>query len=59
MGYIKEPEGVDFVINSEPLTAEDRKRISEFIADYKATHKQKKSKTTLRKRKKDGRKHHA
>ena len=58
MGYIKEPEGVDFVINSEPLTAEDRKRISEFIADYKARHKQKESKATLRKRKKDGRKHH-
>lgn len=59
MGYIKEPEGVDFVINSEPLTLEDRKRISAFIADYKAAHKQKEPKATLRKRKKGGTKHHA
>jgi hypothetical protein len=36
MGYIKEPKGVDFVIQSEPLTEKDRKEISKFIADYKA-----------------------
>ena len=36
MGYIKEPEGVDFIIKSEPLTDKDRKEISQFIAEYKA-----------------------
>ncbi|MEO7528603.1 MAG: hypothetical protein ABIT35_10205 [Chitinophagaceae bacterium] len=39
MGYIKEPAGVDFVVDSTPLTTEDRKRISEIIAYYKATGK--------------------
>lgn len=28
MGYIKEPEGVDFVIRSKPLTDKERKEIS-------------------------------
>ena len=37
MGYIKEPEGVDFFVDPRPLTAADRKRISEIIAYYKAT----------------------
>ena len=36
MGHIKEPKGVDFVIQSTPLTDKDRKEISGFIADYKA-----------------------
>jgi hypothetical protein len=31
MGYIKEPEGVDFVINGKPLTDKQRKAISAFI----------------------------
>lgn len=36
MGYIKEPEGVDFVINGKPLTDKQKKEISEFIkADKK------------------------
>jgi hypothetical protein len=39
MGYIKEPAGVDFVVNPTPLTAADRKKISEIIAYYKATGK--------------------
>jgi len=39
MGYIKEPAGVDFVVDSTPLPAADRKRISEIIAYYKATGK--------------------
>ncbi len=39
MGYIKEPAGVDFVVDPTPLTAADRKRISEIIAHYKATGK--------------------
>ncbi len=36
MGHIKEPKGVDFVIQSAPLTENDRNVISAFIADYKA-----------------------
>lgn len=39
MGHIKEPLGVDFVVDSTPLTNEERKRISEVIAYYKATGK--------------------
>ena len=39
MGYIKEPEGVDFVVAPTPLTTADRKKISEIIAYYKATGK--------------------
>lgn len=42
MGHIKEPEGVDFVINGKPLTEIQKKAISEFIkADKK--HLEKKS----------------
>ena len=37
MGYIKEPTGIDFVVDPTPLTTEDRKKISEIIAFYKAT----------------------
>lgn len=39
MGHIKEPKGVDFIIQSEPLTDKDRLEISKFIADYKAKKK--------------------
>lgn len=39
MGYIKEPVGVDFVVDPTPLTAAERKKISEIIAYYKATGK--------------------
>ena len=37
MGYIKEPPGIDFVVDPRPLTTEERKKISETIAYYKAT----------------------
>ncbi|MDR1880882.1 MAG: hypothetical protein LBQ78_08105 [Tannerellaceae bacterium] len=36
MGFIREPEGVDFVINSQPLTDKDRAEISQYIRNYKA-----------------------
>jgi len=36
MGYIKEPDGVDFVINSRPLTKDEEIAISEYIRAYKA-----------------------
>ena len=39
MGYIKEPENVDFIINSEPLTEHERMMISELINDYKMSRK--------------------
>jgi len=39
MGHIKEPLGIDFVVDPTPLTEEDKKRISEFIAYYKRTGK--------------------
>ena len=41
MGHIKEPEGVDFVINSRPLTKDEEIAISNYIRDYKAKHGQK------------------
>ena len=37
MGYIKEPKGVDFVVEPHVLTDEDQKIMSKIIADYKAT----------------------
>ncbi|GHT58616.1 hypothetical protein AGMMS50239_03490 [Bacteroidia bacterium] len=36
MGYIKEPEGIDFIIKSKPLTVEEDKSISEYIKTDKA-----------------------
>jgi len=39
MGYIKEPKGIDFVVEPHVVTEEDRKVISEAIAHYKATGK--------------------
>lgn len=48
MGYIKEPEGVDFIIKSKPLTDKERKEISKFIEDYKAKYSKKKSVKKLR-----------
>jgi hypothetical protein len=39
LGYIKEPKGVDFVVEPIPLTPEDRQMISNAIALYKATGK--------------------
>ncbi len=35
MGHIKEPEGVDFVIKSKPLTNKERNEISELIKALK------------------------
>ncbi len=35
MGFIKEPEGVDFVIQSKPLTEKQKKELSEYIAKRK------------------------
>ncbi len=53
MGYIKEPDGVDFVINGKPLTEKQQQAISEFIqADKERLKKQKarKARTSIRKK---------
>lgn len=36
MGHIKEPEGIDFIIQSPPLTDKERNEISELIKKMKA-----------------------
>ncbi len=36
MGHIKEPDGVDFVIKSRPLTKKEEGAISEYIRAYNA-----------------------
>ncbi len=41
MGHIKEPKGVDFIMQTEPLTNDERAGISEFIHNYKAKQKAK------------------
>jgi hypothetical protein len=40
MGFIKEPEGVDFVIQSKPLSEKQEKELSAFIAKRKLEIKQ-------------------
>jgi hypothetical protein len=49
MGYIKEPEGIDFFVDSKPLTEKDKRDISEIIAHYKATGRKKKLTTPTKK----------
>ena len=39
MGYIKEPKGVDFVVEPHVVTEKDRRIMTQIIADYKATGK--------------------
>jgi hypothetical protein len=31
MGYVKEPDGIDFVIKSKPLTDKQKRELSAFI----------------------------
>jgi len=50
MGLIKEPEGVDFIIQSPPLTENERKEISEFIRISKLQNKTKVTQTISKKR---------
>ncbi len=50
MGYIKEPAGIDFVVDPTPMTDADRKRISEIIAYYKATGKKMPTQKSMTKR---------
>jgi hypothetical protein len=46
MGFIREPEGVDFVIQSKHLTIKQGKELSEFIAKRKLEIKKKSRKST-------------
>ena len=55
MAHIKEPPGVDFIIQSKPLAQEERAAISEFIRNYKTKQKVRsnsRNKTTETKREK-------
>jgi hypothetical protein len=53
MGHIKEPKGVDFIIQSRPLTKEEELAISEHIKNYKLKSKivANKPKKSVKKRK--------
>jgi hypothetical protein len=48
MGFIKEPQGVDFVIQSKPLTKKQEKELSEFISKRKLEIKMKSRKGTYK-----------
>ncbi len=50
MGLIREPKGVDFIIQSPPLTDTERKEISEFILIRKLQNKTKLKQTISKKR---------
>lgn len=52
MGHIKEPKGVDFIINSRPLTKEEEIAISEHIRNYKLKNSKVSSKTNQTSKKK-------
>lgn len=49
MGLIKEPEGVDFIIQSLSLTDKERKEISEFIRTRKLQNKRQVNRTISKK----------
>lgn len=49
MGLIKEPNGVDFIIQSTPLTDIERKEISEYIKSKKEQSKTLEAKKNSRK----------
>ena len=50
MGLVKEPDGIDFVIQSKPLSKEDEMAISKFIQEYKEKHKNPKVKKLIRRK---------
>ena len=49
MGLIKEPNGIDFIIQSKPLTDKERKEISEYIKLKKEQNKTLEIKKPIRK----------
>jgi hypothetical protein len=52
MGHIKEPDGIDFLVDNKPLTNVEREQISKIIAHYKATGQKMKLPVTTSGRKK-------
>ncbi|MBL7790611.1 MAG: hypothetical protein JNL75_12350 [Chitinophagales bacterium] len=48
MGYIKEPDGVDFIIKTIPLSEREEKEFTEFIEERKRLKKIKTSLSTKR-----------
>ena len=50
MGLVKEPGGIDFVIQSKPLSKDEEMAISKFIREYKEEHKGATAKKNIRKR---------
>ena len=50
MGFIKEPKGIDFVINSGTLSNFDREEISQFIKKYRLKVPQKNVQKNCKKR---------
>ena len=46
MGYVNEPDGVDFYLDPKPLTDKNKREISEVIAYYKSTGRKKKLQAT-------------
>ena len=49
MSLVKEPEGIDFIIQSPPLTDNERKEISEFILTKKMQNKRQVNRTNSKK----------
>ena len=47
MGFIKEPEGIDFLIQSNPLTSKQEMELSDFIAKRKLEIKKQLKKNTF------------
>jgi len=57
MGLIKEPEGIDFIIKSRPLTKKEGEKLSQFIREQKAKNLKKLStKKTIAKKKRSTKK---
>jgi hypothetical protein len=52
MGLIREPEGVDFVVDPRPLREWEKKQISDIITHYKKTGEIKKISTSKMTKKK-------
>lgn len=53
MGIIREPNGIDFIVDSRELKDFEKKEISEIISHYKKTGEIKKISTKKRGRKKE------
>lgn len=43
MGIVKEPLNIDFVVDNRPLTKEEEKQISDYIASQKKKREQKRN----------------